>query len=388
MTEERADAQELPEPEDKVESVTPHASPESESARVVGRGMKILLALILGSLCWYLLADRFTPYTSQARVQGYVVGVAPKVGGVVTTVWVINNQRVKAGDKLFSIDSSQYQIALQRARANLENTWQQVAAGDAAVEKARADQRAALSEQREAEQDYTRLKRLWEEDPGTISVRRLEISRANLEQARAGVAAAEAAIQQAIEQKGGVTEEANTLLQLARAEVAQAQLDLDNTTVVAESDGMITDLRAETGLYAAAGSPVLTLISVEDLWISADFTENNLGHLEEGTPVEILLDVLPGQVLQGRVRDIGFGVSTGNTPPPGQLPSVNNNRDWLRQAQRFPVRVVFTELPPEVMEELRIGGQASVIAYTKGHGLLRVFGKLYIRLLSYLSYAY
>ncbi|WP_323846504.1 HlyD family secretion protein [Microbulbifer magnicolonia] len=382
MTQESVDADE------KAADEAAPPPPDSTPARAVGRGVKILLALILVSLCWYLLADRFTPYTAQARIQGYVVGVAPKVAGVVTEVWVTNNQRVKAGDKLFAIDGAEYRVALQRARANLDNTWQQVAAGDAAVEQARANQRAALAGQREAEQDYTRLKRLWEDDPGTISVRRLEMSRANLEQARARVAAAEAAIQQAIEQKGGATEEANTLLQLARAELAQAQLDLDNTIVVAESEGIITDLRAEVGLYAGAGSPVLTLIAVEDLWISADFTENNLGHLREGTPVEILLDALPGQVLQGRVRDIGFGVSAGSAPPPGQLPSVENNRDWLRQAQRFPVRVEFSAPPPEVLQQLRIGGQASVIAYTEGHGLLRLLGKLYIRLLSYLSYAY
>ncbi|MFC6633411.1 HlyD family secretion protein [Microbulbifer taiwanensis] len=367
----------------------PPESTESAPARAVGRGVKILLALILVSLFWYLLADRFTPYTDQARIQGYVVGVAPKVAGVVTKVWVTNNQRVQAGDKLFAIDDAEYQVALVRARANLDNTWQQVAAGDAAVAQARANLRVAVAGQRESEQDYTRLKRLWEDDPGTISVRRLEISRANLEQARARVAAAEAAIQEAIDQMGGASEETNTRLQLARAEMAQAQLDLDNTVVVAEAGGVITDLRTEIGLYAGAGSPVLTLIALEDLWISADFTENNLGHLQQGTPVEILLDALPGQVLKGRVRDIGLGVSVGSAPPPGRLPSVDNNRDWLRQAQRFPVRVEFNEPPPpELLHQLRIGGQASVIAYTEGHGLLRLLGKLYIRVLSYLSYAY
>jgi len=367
----------------------PPEPPESTAAGAVGRGVRILLALILASLCWYLLADRFTPYTSQARVQGYVVGVAPKVAGVVTHVWVNNNEGVEAGEKLFAIDRSQYEIALQSARANLDNTWQQVAAGDAAVERERANLRAALAGQHEAQQDYTRLRRLREDDPGTISERRLEISRAKLEQARARVAAAEAAIVQAIEQKGGDAEGANTLLQLARAGVDKAQLDLDNTTVVAQSDGVITDLRAEVGQYAGTGNPVLTLIAVQDLWISADYTENNLGHLREGTPVEIMLDALPGQVLQGRVRDIGLGVSVGSAPPPGTLPDVENNRDWLRQAQRFPVRVEFSSPPPpEVLRQLRIGGQASVIAYTEGHGLLRLLGKLYIRLLSYLSYAY
>ncbi|MFV8818794.1 HlyD family secretion protein [Haliea sp. E17] len=354
------------------------------------RGVLVVLVLLLVSLAWYLLADRFTPYTSQARVQGYVVGVAPKVAGVITAIHVENNTRVQQGQKLFSIDRSQYDIALQSALSNLDNTRQQVSAGDAAVEQARANLVAAEAGQLKAQQDYSRLKRLREDDPGTISERRLEISSATLAQTRAQVAAAVAGVQRAIEQKGGDSDDSgNTLLQAAQAAVDKAQLDLDNTTVVAQSDGVITDLRADVGQFAGTGSPVLTLVAVQQVWINADYTENNLGHLKPGTPVEILLDSMPGQVFGGRVRDIGVGVSAGSPPPPGALPSVQNNRDWLRQAQRFPVQVDFTESPsPEILRNLRLGGQASVIAYSEGHWLLRMLGKAYIRVLSVLSYAY
>ncbi|MBN7796707.1 HlyD family secretion protein [Parahaliea mediterranea] len=372
------------------EAGTQSASEADQSAaRAVSRGALGLFALLLLTLVWYLMAGRFTPYTSQARVQGYVVGVAPKVAGVITEVWVQNNARVEEGQRLFAIDRSQYEIALQKARSDLDNARQQVQAGDAAVEQARAGLRAAQAGELKAWQDYTRLKRLREDDPGTISERRLEISEASLEQARAQVASAEAQIQRAIEQKGGDTEDSNTLLQVARSGVEKAQLDLDNTTVVAQSAGVITDLRAEAGQFAGTGHAVLTLIALEDVWINAEFTENNLGHLAPGTPVEIVLDALPGRVLRGRVRSVGVGVSAGAAPPPGGLPSVQNDRDWLRQAQRFPVRVEFQEsIPADVLRQLRIGGQASVIAYTEGHGLLAALGKLYIRLLSYLSFAY
>ncbi|WP_020208215.1 HlyD family secretion protein [Gilvimarinus chinensis] len=367
-----------------------NTAPDSSNAtKAVSRGAVVVLSVVLLTLLWHLLADRFTPYTSQARVQGYVVGVAPKVAGVLTDVWVKNNERVEAGQKLFAIDQSQYKIALQQAQSNLNNTQTQVQAGDAGVEKARAGLRAAKAGQLKAEQDYKRLKRLRENDPGTISARRLEMSEASLEQARAQVVAAEADIQRAIEQKGGDSADSNTLLQTAQAAVDKATLDLNNTTVVAQAAGVVTDLRADVGQFAGTGNPVLTLVSIDDVWISADFTENNLGHLTPGTEVEIVLDSLPGKILQGRIRSIGVGVSAGQPAHAGALPKVQNDRDWLRQAQRFPVQVEFAEsLSNEAIQQIRIGGQASVIAYTEGHGLLGLLGKLYIRLQSILTYAY
>ena len=159
--------------------------------------------------------------------------------------------------------------------------------------------------------------------------------------------------------------------------------------MVAESDGFVTDLRAEIGQFAGAGNPVLTLIGFSDLWVEAAFTENNLGHLAPGAPVDIILDVLPGHVYPGRVRGIGRGVSAGREAPAGNLPTVRSSRDWLRPAQRFPVQVVFDEpLPAAFRERLLVGGQASVIAYGEGAGLLAPLGRLYIRLASLLSYAY
>jgi multidrug resistance efflux pump len=133
----------------------------------------------------------------------------------------------------------------------------------------------------------------------------------------------------------------------------------------------------------------MTLVAIRDVWISAEFTENNLGHLRPGSPVEIVFDVLPGKVFTGKVRSIGLGVSAGQAPPPGTLPTVDNDRDWLRQSQRFPVVIGFdVDQHQRLRQQLRVGGQASVIAYSEGHGVLRAIGKAYIRLMSWLSYAY
>jgi multidrug resistance efflux pump len=364
-------------------------SEDKAASKSVSRGGLVVGLLIVLSLSWYLLADRFTPYTSQARVEGYVVGVAPKVAGIVTQVWVRNNQEVDAGEPLFEIDSSQYQIALDKANSDLKNAQSQVDAGTAAVEAARANLRAAEANELKAKQDATRLERLHEEDPGTISVRRLEISRASLDQAKAKVAAAEADIQRSIEQKGGDDDADNAILKSALSAVEKAKLDLSNTVVRASSRGVITDLRTDVGQYAGTGSPVMTLVAIHDVWINAEFTENNLGHLAPGSPVDVLFDALPGQVFHGEVRSIGLGVSKGQAPPPGTLPSVENNRDWLRQAQRFPAVIGFDTKQDEALHRhLRVGGQASVIAYSEGHGVLALLGRAYIRFMSWLSYAY
>jgi multidrug resistance efflux pump len=172
--------------------------------------------------------------------------------------------------------------------------------------------------------------------------------------------------------------------------VDRAALDLTNTLVRASADGLVTDLRTDVGQFAGTGTPVMTLISIRDFWINAEFTENNLGNLRVGSPVEIIFDSLPGRIFPGRVRNIGYGVGTGSSNPPGTLPTISNNRDWLRQAQRFPVviDIDFDAAGSELTQQLRIGGQASIVAYTGKNGFLNALGKGYIRTMSLLSYAY
>ena len=159
--------------------------------------------------------------------------------------------------------------------------------------------------------------------------------------------------------------------------------------VRATDRGEITDLRVDVGYYAGAGAPVITLLSLSDVWIQADFTENNLGHLKKGTPVEILFDSLPGEVFSGVIDNIGLGVSAGRTAQPGTLPTIDNDRDWLRASQRFPVIVKFDPRQQEhLMRQLRMGGQASVVAYSEGAWLTRILAKIHVRFMSLLSYAY
>jgi multidrug resistance efflux pump len=367
--------------------VTQAPAPAADPAK---KGIKWVLLLILLSLTWYLLADRFTPYTQQARVGAFVIPVASEVAGRVIRVNVRNNQDVKAGEVLFEVDPQPYQIAVDRARADLESTRRQIGASTAGIASAQANLRAAQANELKARQDNQRLEGLYREDPGTISVRLLEVSRANREQAVSQVAAARAEVQRAREQEGG-SEEDNALLRSAATALSKAELDLSNTQIRARSAGLITDLRTDAGQFAAAGSPVMTLIAIHDVWVSADMTENNLGLVKLDTPVSIVLDALPGEIFKGRVRSVGYGVSVGQTPAPGTLPSVQNSRDWLRPAQRFPVIIEFSPDSLNTLRDsrgIRAGGQAEVMAFPTEGNPLNPLGHVFVGFMSWLSYAY
>ncbi|MEG2911115.1 MAG: HlyD family secretion protein [Pseudomonas sp.] len=372
------------------DAAPPPPAPTPAPTDPAKKGIRWVLLLIVLSLAWYLLADRYTPYTQQARVGAFVIPVAAEVAGRVIRVNVRNNQDVKAGDVLFELDPQPLQIAVDRAKADLESTRRQVGASTAGIASAQASLRAAQANELKTRHDNQRLEGLYKQDPGTISVRLLEVSRANREQAVAQVAAARAEVQRAQEQEGGNTD-TNAQLRSAASALAKAELDLANTRIGARSAGLITDLRTDVGQFAAVGSPVMTLIAIHDVWISADLTENNLGRVQPGTPVAIVLDALPGEVLDGRVRSVGYGVSVGQTPAPGTLPSIQNSRDWLRPAQRFPVIIEFTEAAKKRLIDnraIRAGGQAEVMAFPTEGNPLNPLGRLFVGLMSWLSYAY
>ncbi|MBP4066871.1 HlyD family secretion protein [Aeromonas sp. MaB10011B] len=321
-----------------------------------------LLAAILLLLIWYLLADRLTPYSSQARVQAFVVPVAAEVAGQIKRVYVHDNQDVEAGAPLFEIDPEPYDIALAKARSDYQTVLSGVKANTEGVKAAEASLMAMRAAYDNAAKDAERQERLYREDPGAISVRRLEVAQASRETAKSQVAAAEADVRRTIEAAGASGDDNSQLLS-ARSAVHKAELDRQNTRVVAPGRGLITDLSTDAGQFIGAGAPAMTLIA-------------------------ILLDSLPGQLFEGKVRSVGYGVGDGKNQPAGTLPTVDNNRDWLRQAQRFPVKVAFKgdDFPP--VEALRIGGQADVLVYTGESGVMHLLGTLYIRLMSLFSFLY
>jgi multidrug resistance efflux pump len=367
----------------ETEEASVDAKPPMDPVR---RWTLILLGACAVMMVWYLIADRVTPYTTQARVHALVVPIAAEISGVVTDVTVSSNQVVIAGDLLFEIDRERYMLAVATAEANLQSARQATGASAAGVDAAKAQLDAARATLVRAKQDAVRLARIIEEDPGAISVRRLESAEATLAVTKSQLGAAEASLDRARQDLGEAGEENSRILQ-AQAALDQAQLDLSNTSVTAPDSGVITDVRVDRGNFAQAGAPLMTFLATQDIWVQADFTENNLGNIKRGDKVELVFDALPGKIIKGSVRTTGFGVSVDSAPL-GSLPTIENDRNWLRDAQRFSVLVDFDL--PDAGDRLgiRIGAQASVIVYTDDGFLFNTIGKLKMRLVSIFTYAY
>jgi multidrug resistance efflux pump len=346
----------------------------------------IILILAMVLLVWYLISDRVTPFTSQARVHALVIPVSPEVSGTVISVTVGNNQRVKAGQELFQLDPSRNQLAVETAEADLQTARQSLGASSANVSAAEAALVTAEANLVRSEKDAVRLRRIQKEDPGAISVRRVETAEATLTAAQGQVAVAIANIDKAKQDLGQSGEQNSRILQ-AQSALDQAKLNLEKTTVRAPEDGVVTNVRVNNGNFANAGTPQLTFISTKNIWVQADFTENNLGNIRTGNTVRMVFDVLPGQIFIGTVRETGYGVSVDSAPL-GSLPTIENNRDWLRASQRYPVLIDFQLPMRDDGTDIRVGSQASVIVFTRESGLFNLLARVQIWLSSVLTYAY
>ncbi|MBT8039014.1 MAG: HlyD family secretion protein [Xanthomonadales bacterium] len=363
------------------------AKPPKKAKDPVKKWTRIILLLALALLAWYLRADRVTPMTTQARVHALVVPVAPEVSGTITQVDVANNQFVEAGQVLFRIDDERYRLGVQQAQAALDQAYSSQGAASANVQAAEATLRSAQAAEERSRLDALRMRRIREEDPGALSARRLESAEASLKVAQGNVTAAEAALRAAIEQLGRPGDD-NSAVQQALAGRESAQLDETRATVQAPEDGVVTGVQLDKGNFAGAGQPQMTFIATHNIWIQADLKENNLEHIDPGDRVGIVFDVLPGRVIEGTVREVGFGVDIQN-PPLGKLPTIQNDKNWLRSAQRFPVLVDF-ELPRNErrITPIKVGSQATVVVYTGENPVTNLLARWVMAARSILTYAY
>ena len=199
----------------------PEESSEQKSADPVRRWTLITLGVIAVLIAWYLAADRFTPFSSQARVNAYVIPIAPRVTGNVMSVGVSNNEFVDAGEVLLTVDDTQYRFAVNSARADLEAAEQEFGASSAGVESAMAGVSAARAELVRAERDFNRMESIRAEDTGAISQRRLDMAQATYTAAQSRVAASLAEVERARQTRGRKGAD-NSRIQAARAALAWA----------------------------------------------------------------------------------------------------------------------------------------------------------------------
>lgn len=344
---------------------------------------KVVLIAVLFIFIWYVIADRHAPWSDQARVQTFVIPVVAQVSGRIIDVNVKQDQIVKAGDLLFQIDPSDYQLAVETAEAALEGAGQEIGAGMASVVSAQSQLVVAETSLEHVRAQSARVFEL--EKKNVFSKSEGDKARAAVKQSKAQVRSAQAGLDKA-KQALGAQGEDNPRIRNAMAHLKQAQLNLSRTRVFSPAGGGITNLQVNTGFYANAGQPVMTFVEFDNVWLQVNLRENNLANLKVGDPVEIALDVKPGSIFKGRVSSIGFAVNDSAPDAIGGLTSVESTSGWLRDAQRFPVMIIFDDESAAGLR--RLGAQADVQIYTGDNWFINALGRLWIRALSWLSYVY
>ena len=288
---------------------------------------KLVLGIVnlalLAAVGWYAyqaLEDYLSnPWTRDGQVRGQVIQVAPRVSGMVTRIAVIDNQYVRAGDLLFELDPEPFEIAVSQAEANLK--------------RARISSRAS-------EIEYERLQEIARQDAGAVSAKDLNRREASYLQSL-------------------------SVIDVTSEQLRSARLNLGYTRVRASVDGYVSNINFQIGDQAVANTPILALVDSNSFWVFGYFRESEIGRIKLGDPARVTLMAYPDQPLAGTVESLGWGIapSDGNTGY-NLLPSIKPVFQWIRLAQRIPVRVKLDQLPEGV--ELRYGLTASVMILAGG----------------------
>ncbi len=319
-----------------------------------------ILLLIAALVAYYVLSNRYTPFTTDAYVQAFVIQVAPRVEGQVVQVHVKENQRVRKGDLLFEIDPRPFEHRVASLEAKEVQAFHQVSQLESeltASEAAHARIAAEEAYARTVQEQEAEIRKQWAttERKYLDAVQKHRMAQAELKRSKAMIAKAREALTARI---GGE----HALVAEIRALLADAKLNLNWTHVYAPANGYVTNVQLREGSYALAGAPVLTCIDTDRWWIVANFRENSLENLRPEQRVNISFNTYPGRIFPGVVQTIGWGVYQGQAAPSGNLPVVNEPENWIRIAQRFPVWIT-----PQMPEgyPLRIGATASIAVYTR-----------------------
>lgn len=343
----------------------------------------IVLLISILFFVWYVLSERHTPYTDQARIKGLITPVSPRVSGNVTSINVGLHQKVKLGDTLFQLDRQPFKIAISKAEANIDNTTQSISASTSTVKSAAGKLGVAKAQLERAERNWARVQKVMRENSGALSESDVDQAETSLLQATEQVASSEANLERS-KQSLGDSGPNNPKIRAAIQDLEQARLNLEFSTIIAPTDGVIESFNIDLGYYASTGQPLTTLISNSDVWIQADMKENNLSLMSVGDPVKFTFDIAPGKIYEGKIRSLGFGVATDETNK-GGLPKISNKTGWLRDPQRFPV-IIDINMNNEISKLFRLGGQVDVVVYTGNSALLNSIANFRIQLNAWMSY--
>jgi multidrug efflux system membrane fusion protein len=337
---------------------TPPAAPRrSKLGRIIGFAILLVTLGLVGYVVYYL--DQ-SPRTDDAFVRADTIGVAPQVSGRIVHLRVHDNQSVKKGDVLFEIDPVPYKHALERARAALDSLEKQIGlsrrdvrAQQFGAAAARANIERADAQAKQAADTLERIEPLLAKE--YVTAEAVDQARTAKRTAEAGLQVAQRDAARATAAVSGVDSLVAKLGEL-RAAVATAEYDLEQTVVRAPFDGLVIDLDIAQGEYAATGRRLFTLIDTRNWYVIANFRETALKGMRPGMKAEVYLMSDPSRRFAGTVHSIGFGVfpEEGGSSANG-LPKVPRSINWVRVAQRFPVRIRVDAPPADLF---RIGASA------------------------------
>lgn len=263
--------------------------------------------------------------TDDAYVENHMVQVAPKVGGQIVAVYVTDNQKVKAGDLVAEIDSADYVVKANQARAQYEKAL-------AAQKVAKANYNAAQISINNAKADFERYQKLYK--TGAVSKQQLDMAQTKYESTQANLVNADENVMSPAQNKV-----ADADIKMLKAMKDKAELDLSYTKIYAPQDGTVSGKKVEVGAYVQTGSPLFAIVPL-DVWVVANFKENQVGKMKAGQPVDIKIDAYPNKVFKGKIDSIqrASGAKSSLFPPENAVGS------FVKIVQRIPVKIVFDEV--------------------------------------------
>jgi membrane fusion protein (multidrug efflux system) len=346
-------APEKTQPQEAVQSRDPDSSRRTRRAGLWGLTAVVALAMV-GYTGYWFFDGRYFESTDDAYVDGDVVQVTSEVPGTVLSLNIDDTQRVRAGQTLLELDRADANIAVANAEAGLATAVRQVRGLFAQSKELRAEIEQREQVERTAEDDLKRRSDLLTD--GAISQEELSHARDAVATARALVAASRHQLSQTVAQIDGTTIADHPQVLAQAAAVRNAELALHRTRLTSPVSGEIAERSVEVGQQVAAGTPLLAVVPLEDVWIDANFKEVQLQRMRSGQPVTVRTDIYGRSVIyHGHL----VGIAAGSGSAFALLPAQNASGNWIKIVQRVPVRIL-VDIKELKAHPLRVGLSAKV----------------------------